>query len=115
MRENTSNDINGGFYIIKNNKNIYQIINFFIEVLNILSNSNKKDIPYGDQTIINNLKSTINFDYIPNDYMIWGENIHNINKSLLHHCVCVGDIKGKLKQISQIYKKMKRYFLMKTH
>jgi len=29
MRENTSNDVNSGFFIIKNNNNIKDIINFF--------------------------------------------------------------------------------------
>jgi len=37
MRENISNDINTGFFIIKNNNNIKNIINFFDEVLHLFT------------------------------------------------------------------------------
>ena len=41
MRENTSNDINSGFFVIKNNNNIKNIIKFFIEVLQTIDITEK--------------------------------------------------------------------------
>jgi hypothetical protein len=38
MREDSSEDVNSGFFIIKNNDNITNIINFFIEVLQTMMN-----------------------------------------------------------------------------
>lgn len=72
MRENTSNDVNSGFFIIKNNDNI---INFFVNVLQTFDTSKRENIPLGDQSIINILKSKINYDFIPNDYVVFGTTI----------------------------------------
>jgi len=106
MREGTSNEVNSGFFIIKNNNNINNIKNFFVQVLNIFDISEKKDIPFGDQTIINNLLSkrlsNINYDYIPNDYVIFGKHIFNKKKSLFHHAIGCIDIEDKLLQINYI-------------
>ena len=105
MRENTSNNVNSGFFIIKNNNNITNIINFFVEVLQTIDtiDTNKKiKMPLGDQTIINKLKNKINYGFIPNDYVIFGTNIYNINKSLFHHAVCCKDVDNKIIQINKI-------------
>ena len=101
MREN-SNDVNSGFFIIQNNNNIKNIINFFIEVLQTIDNTDKKNMPLGDQSIINNLKHKINYGFIPNDYVIFGNNIYNINKSLFHHAVCCNDVDDKIIQIKSV-------------
>jgi len=102
MRENISNDVNSGFFIIKNNSNIYDIINFFNKVYYELQNTRIEEMRLGDQTIINNLKNEINYDYIPNEYTIFGENIFDKNKSLFHHAVCCMDTDDKIKQINVI-------------
>lgn len=102
MRENTSNNVNSGFFIIKNNENITNIINFFVEVLQTIDTTEKVNMPHGDQTIINNLKSKINYDFIPIDYVVFGSNIYNINKSLFHHAVCCRDVDDKIIQINKI-------------
>jgi hypothetical protein len=102
MREDMSSDINGGFFIIKNNDNITNIINFFIKVLQTMVITEKVNMPLADQTIINKYKEIINYGFIPNDYVIWATNIHNINKSLFHHAVCCRDVDDKIKQINQI-------------
>jgi hypothetical protein len=104
MRENTSNDVNSGFFIIKNNDNIKNIINFFIEVLENFDKTDKKNMPFGDQSIINNLKNKINYSFIPNDYVIFGTTIYNKNKSLFHHAVCCRDVYTKIVQINEIKK-----------
>jgi hypothetical protein len=102
MRENLSNDVNSGFFIIKNNDNITNIINFFIKVLQTIDTIEKVKMPFGDQSIINNLKNTINYGFIPNDYVVFGSTIYNINKSLFHHAVCCRDVDDKIKQINHI-------------
>jgi tRNA uridine 5-carbamoylmethylation protein Kti12 len=102
MRENMSHDVNSGFFIIKNNDNITNIINFFIEVLQTIDTTEKVKMPYGDQSIINNLKNIINYGFIPNDYVVFATHIFNINKSLFHHAVCCIDVDDKIKQINQI-------------
>ena len=102
MRENVSDDINSGFFIIKNNSNIKNIINFFIEVLHTFDITEKKDMPFGDQSIINKLKYKINYGFIPNEYVIFGTTIYNKDKSLFHHAVCCTDIDDKIVQINKI-------------
>jgi hypothetical protein len=102
MRECFSDDINSGFFIIKNNDNITNIINFFVKVLQTIDITEKANMSHGDQSIINNLKKIINYGFIPNDYVIWASNIHNINKSLFHHAVCCRDVDDKIEQINQI-------------
>ena len=102
MRENISNDINSGFFIIRNNDNIKKINNFFIEVLQTIDITDKPNMPLGDQSIINNLKYKINYGFIPNDYVIYGTNIFNNNKSLFHHAVCSNDVLDKIVQINKI-------------
>lgn len=102
MRENVSDDVNSGFFIIKNNDNITNIINFFVEVLQTIDRTEKVKMPFGDQSIINNLKFKINYGFIPNDYVIFGTNIYNRNKSLFHHAVCCKDVDDKIIQINQI-------------
>lgn len=101
MRENNTNDVNGGFYIIKNkNKDI--IIDFFSQIYNTLLIKNKNELPFADQTLINENKHKINFEYIPNDYVIWGNCIYNKEKALFHHAVCCRDVDDKINQINNI-------------
>lgn len=104
MREGTSNDVNSGFFIIKNNNNIKKIINFFVEVLKTIDITKKEQMPFGDQSIINNLKNKINYGFIPNDYVVFGTSIYNRNKSLFHHAVCCRDVDDKIIQINNIKK-----------
>ena len=102
MREDTSNDVNTGFFIIKNNNNIKNIISFFIEILQTIDITKKNNMPFGDQSIINNLKNKINYGFIPNDYVIYATTIFNKNKSIFHHAVCCRDVDDKIIQINQI-------------
>ena len=102
MRENTSNDVNSGFFIIKNNDNITNTINFFVNVLQTIYTSKKENMPYGDQSIINRLKSKINYGFIPNDYVVFGTTIYNSNKSLFHHAIGCKDVDDKIIQINRI-------------
>ena len=101
MYEDTSMDLNCGFFIIKN-KNIGKIIEFFIEVYNIMLRTPNNEMPLGGQTIVNSLKDKINYGYIPNDYVIFGKTIHNKNKALLHHAAWCKTIDEKITQIAEI-------------
>ena len=102
MREYVTNNINSGFFIIKNNDNIINIINFFVEVLQTFDTIKKENMPYGDQSIINNLKHKINYGLIPNDYVIYGTEVYNKKKSLLHHAAACRDVSDKVIQIKKI-------------
>jgi hypothetical protein len=50
---------------------------------------------------------------IPNDYVVFGTNIYNPSKALLHHAVGCSDVDEKLKQIEtirgQLQKRPRRY------
>jgi hypothetical protein len=99
-------NINGGFYIIKNNRNLSQIIFFLDEIYNILVTTEVKDIPFADQQIINKYKYFINFGYIPNEYVIWGEIVYNSVKALIHHPVCCLTIQQKKQLIKSVKKRI---------
>ena len=91
-------NVNSGFYIIKLNDNIQKVIDFFDRVLSEM----KRGEHQNDQTIINQHKHTINYGYIPEEYIILGPVIIDTDKALLHHAVCEGSISGKIAQMESI-------------
>jgi len=107
MRESDSDKVNSGLFMIKNNNNIKNIINFFIEVLDRIDITDKNNMPDGDQSIINLLKNNINYGFIPNDYVIFGEDIYDKKKSLFHHAICCRDVDDKISQINMMRKHYK--------
>ena len=102
MRENDTTDVNCGFFIIKNNDNLTNIINFLDKIYNIMIVTEPKDMLLGEQTLINQYKYEINFGYIPKEYVIWGSCVFDKNKSLFHHPVCCFNQQEKIQQISDI-------------
>ena len=66
------------------------------------------EMPLGDQTIINDIKNEIDFEYIPYIYVVFGWTIFNKKKSLFHHAIGSSKTKGKLNQLTII----KNKFLM---
>jgi hypothetical protein len=94
--------VNSGFYIIKNNLNIRYIISFFKNVLTALLNRDKKTMELGDQTIINEMLIHINYQHIPIDFVVYGTQIYNHEKSLFHHAVLCKSIDEKVNQINYI-------------
>jgi hypothetical protein len=102
MREELTTDVNTGFYIIKNNDYIDNIIRFFQKIIMLNKITPKFKAPLADQTIINNNKHTIEFDYIPNEYIVWGKRIFNKKKAIIHHAVCTRNIDEKLEQLAII-------------
>ena len=102
MAENTRNEFNGGFVILKNTQNIRDLYKTVYERILV------KEYPFGDQTVLNDIlpKSNIKNEKIPREYVIWGESIYDKNKSIFHHAVCVTNIEGKIKQMSNVRSKL---------
>jgi hypothetical protein len=100
MRENDTNQVNTGFFIIKNNNT--EMLKFFTLVYSIMQNTPKRQMPLGDQTIINQHLHHIKYNYIPDKYVIWGRNIMNKETSLFHHAVQCNDVESKLEQIKGV-------------
>jgi hypothetical protein len=95
--------INNGFFIIKNNDNLIDIIIFLTNIYNKVSNINISDLPYlVYHHIFNDDKYNINFFYIPNDCCVWSYRIFNYDKALLHHPVCSETIDQKKEKIANI-------------
>ena len=67
-----------------------------------MKNTEIKEMPHGDQTIINSLKFNLNFGRIPNEYIIYAGTIYNRNSSLLHHAVEASDVNDKINQMDYI-------------
>jgi hypothetical protein len=117
MRDYYIEDVNTGFYIIRNNMNsIEKTITFFTAVYQIMKETlhrHQSDIitirdiiPHGDQTIINLIKNHINYGYIPNEYVVFGTTIFNKEKALFHHAVMTNDITDKIEQINLINREL---------
>jgi hypothetical protein len=102
MREGLTSEVNTGFYIIKNNNKLTTIIEFFEKVILNFKLRSNSSMQFGDQTIINELKSELNYDYIQNDYVIFGTDIYNVNKALIHHAVRCTNVDQKLDQIRKV-------------
>jgi hypothetical protein len=109
MQEYNINNANVGFYIIKSEK-IYTVLSYFINIHQLFLTTNKKDMPQGDQTLINNTIFNLNYGYIPIDYYIWGNHIWNPTKSLFHHAVDCKNINEKQSQIQDIGLFFQKYY-----
>jgi hypothetical protein len=116
MSENNSLDLNGnnvlntGFFIIKNNENLIDIIIYLNDVLNLMLEYPLNRNISGDKDIINQLKSHVNYGIIPNEYVIWSTNIFDANKSLIHHPVCCSNVNEKINQIKYINDILKKSY-----
>lgn len=102
MRQYKFNKINSGLFIIKNNENIPHIANFFRKVVKEIAQTPKADMPFGDQSIVQKYIRRLNYSYIPIEYVIFGTNVYNKQKSLFHHAISCSDVDDKVKQIEQI-------------
>lgn len=107
MREGNREGINTGFAIIKQCY-VEKMIEIYEKVLNIMNHKPRVEMPLGDQTIINDIKNEIDFEYIPYIYVVFGWTIFNKKKSLFHHAIGSSKTKGKLNQLTII----KNKFLM---
>jgi hypothetical protein len=101
MRENTTNMVNAGFFIIKRCY-LIEAISFLKMIYFKLITTSRTNLPMLEQQLINEHLYKIKFDYIPNDYVIFGETVYNKDKSLLHHAVCCINTTSKIEQINKI-------------
>lgn len=108
MREFIFEDVNTGFFIIKNNDNIKNIINFFEDIIEKFNKSEHSHLPLGDQTLINQYRYNLNYGYIPNEYIVFGTTIYDRKQSLLHHAVACKDVTDKIYQIYLIMDQFKK-------
>lgn len=102
MQEYEYEDFNTGFYVIKNNQNINDIIEFFNEVLYKMTITKKEDMNRGDQTIINSIRNKLNYTLIPSEYIVFGNYIYNKHKSLFHHSIGCDTNEHKIIQLKFI-------------
>ena len=114
MREGMSNDVNGGFFIIKN-QNIEKTIHFLTFIFNELITKTQKQLPMLEQQLINENKHKINFSYIPNKYVIFGTEIYDINSALFHHAIGCADVDDKIKQINNIKSILLKVFYLQLN
>ena len=105
MKEGNREGINTGFAIVKQCY-VEKMIEIYDTVLNKMKITPRVEMPLGDQTIINNIKNDIDFDYIPIKYVVFGWTIFNKNNALFHHAIGSGKTKGKLNQITIIKNKL---------
>jgi hypothetical protein len=107
-REGIKNDVNTGFYFLRNNNKTS------IFILNAIK-SYHHGLPFADQTYFNNNLNTfhlyntkicrkqyLKWDFIPNKYTIWGTQIYDKNNSIFHHATCTFNLEQKIIQQEQI-------------
>jgi len=104
MQEGENEGINAGFCIIKQNY-VKEMISFYDIILEKMSVTPRVEMPLGDQTFVNHLQADINYEYIPNIYIVFGWTIFNNKTALIHHAIGSEQINGKLNQIISIKKK----------
>lgn len=97
MREQKLDMINGGFYFVRNTAKVRA---YMEEVWN---KCDDRELQLADQTYYNStLKGRINYDYLPQEFVVWGRDIYDRNRALLHHAVCCKNIAEKIKQQNRI-------------
>jgi len=83
MREDTQNNLNSGFYILKS-----EYASKFIKILEQVDATlhTQKDLQFGDQTVLQHLQPQIDMTFIPDEFVIFGPETKSI-KALFHHAV----------------------------
>jgi hypothetical protein len=104
MREGSGDDVNCGFFIIKNNKNIITILSFLKEIYQKMITIDKREMHLGEQTLINQEKHRMNFGFIPVEFVAWAGDVFDKNKTLFHHPVCCFSVGQKIDQIEIVKK-----------
>jgi hypothetical protein len=83
MREDTQDKLNTGFFIIKSTyyKNMIDILNLTYNVMV----TNKNDLPFDEQTVLQILQPQMNMTYIPDEYVIFSYKMNR--EALFHHAL----------------------------
>jgi hypothetical protein len=102
MREGSRNMVNGGFYFVRNSQKI-------IDYIKNLTKACDKQLPFADQTFLNEtIKTSLTYQMIPDCYVVWGNQIHDSKSALFHHAVCCANVEQKLIQQDFILSVIKR-------
>lgn len=101
MRENDSQYVNGGFFIIRNNKKCLSFLQYVVDELQHCK-------PYfADQTVINdvlidNPRFDMKIDIIPANLYIWGDNCATNENVIFHHAVGTNNTQEKINQLQHV-------------
>lgn len=94
MRENKTDSVNGGFYVVRNT---HKIRMFMQEVLRACT---RQYDTLAEQTFINrHMKDAgIKSAYVPDEYVAWAREVPDPAQCLFHHAVCCKNVAEKLQQ-----------------
>ena len=110
MREGDRDEVNGGFFLARNNK-------FSRLVLGIVCRELKAEKPpeYGEQTVFNRLlpNSSFRWDYIPDRHVVWADNVprgaqFQRMQIAVHHAVCSSSVQDKVLQMESVAEQVRR-------
>ncbi len=99
MREGGTEGVNGGFYFIRNKASMRKYIEGAISII-------EKRLPYADQEYFNDElnKGAISWDFIPSEYVVWGNLLRDAKQAVFHHAVCATTMVQKISQQNRIAK-----------
>jgi hypothetical protein len=102
MREDNKQEFNTGWYIIRNNGLMKDVLE---SVINTLQTETP---PFADQTVINHLifhddKFNIAYEFIPRGAYIWGNGKPQSSHVAFHHAVATDDKVKQLERIRNLY------------
>ena len=106
MREAMSQEVNGGFIVVRNSLDVQNIFKTAMEYCKLKS-------PHADQDYFNSIEFkqlNIHWDYIDYNLVAWGNNIYNPKKTLFHHAVCASGLEEKLHQQDKIAAKLEKTY-----
>lgn len=106
MREGKVEQVNGGFYAVKNSSLVRKALSSAIQYCD-------KKTTFADQDFFNGVEfktSGIKWDYIDYNLVAWAELIFNRRKTLFHHAVCTKNIEEKIKQQDKVARLLRFQF-----
>lgn len=95
MREHNSDNVNCGFLVVRDAD---KYISF---MQSMLDDPRFDTAELSDQTLVNERKHELVFDYVPMSLTVWGDNFdkNNMSSYLLHHAVNTNDKKAQLEKV----------------
>lgn len=96
MQENTRQEVNGGFYFVRNSPRVRQF-------LREAAASTALKTPFADQEFFN-ADTTLTKQFIPNRFVAWGMEVFDRGQCLLHHAVCCATVDQKIDQQDRVLK-----------
>ena len=108
LGENTSDEVNGGFYVVKK-KYAPRMAAYLAWVLRELERPNAKaQNPLGDQTVINKNRHLLKYTRFPSKNVVWGTRVPPQTSHVLFHHAVAAKHNGKLDQMKEVREKVMR-------